>query len=197
MDYNTELVSDIDTIKYVKLSSDKYCITQLIEDLEWLAKTVSFSKSFSDYLLYVNKSKKTSLNCPIDLVLSSNIDIVEKTPFLKYKDEVKCKYKNIVQVLKHLYKTALTLPDVERVIRTMTYDFNMENDIYLKHPDFIIDHFIYHTYSHNHISDNYEKVLNVIKVFEYLYHKIINYIAELEFDTETTVQSGYIDRSYA
>jgi hypothetical protein len=55
MDYNTELVSDIDTIKYVKLSSDKYCITQLIEDLEWLAKTVSFSKSFSDYLLYVNK----------------------------------------------------------------------------------------------------------------------------------------------
>ena len=57
MDYNTKLISDIDKIKYVQLSSDKYCITQLIEDLEWMAKTVSFSKSFSDYLVYINRGK--------------------------------------------------------------------------------------------------------------------------------------------
>ena len=50
-----------------------------------------------------------------------------------------------------------------------------------------MDHFIYHTYSHNHISDNYENVLNIIKVFEYLYNKTINYVDELEFDARTTI----------
>jgi hypothetical protein len=188
MDYNTKLILDIDKIKYIQLSSDKYCITQLIEDLEWLAKTVSFSKSFSDYLVYINRGKKTvASNCPVYVASKSDFDIVEKTPFLKYKEDAKCKYRNIVSVLKHLYKTALELPDAERVIKTIRSDFNIENDIYLKHPDFIMDHFIYHTYSNNHISDNYENVLNVIKVFEYLYNKTINYVDELEFDARTTI----------
>jgi hypothetical protein len=196
MNCNTT-ISDIDAIKYVKLGSYNYCITQLLEDLEWLARTVTFSKSFSDYLLYVNKSKKTSVNCTIDVFSDSNFDIVEKSPFLKYKEEVKRKYKNIVIVLKQLYNTALALPDRERVVRTIISDFTIENDIFLKHPDFIIDHFIYHTYSHNHITDNYEKVLNIIKVFEYLYYKTINHITELEFDVETYIQPCYIDRSYS
>jgi hypothetical protein len=196
MDYN-KTVSDIENIKHVQLTTEKYCITKLIEDLEWLAKTASFSKSFSDYLVYVNKSNtNVFLNCPIDVTSNYDFDIIEKTPFLKYKEEVKCKYRNIVYVLKHLYKTALKLPDAERVIHTITTDFDIKNDIYLKHPDFIIDHFIYHTYCHNHISDNYEKVLNIIKVFEYLYYKTINYVAELEFESETNVQPCYIDRSY-
>jgi hypothetical protein len=82
----------------------------------------------------------------------------------------------------------LELPDVERVIHTITYDFKIENDIFLKHPDFIFDHFIYHTYSHNHISENYEKLLNIIKTFEYLYYKTINYLAELEFDVKSNTQ---------
>jgi hypothetical protein len=188
MDCNTKLISDIDKIKYIQLGSDKYCITQLVEDLEWLAKTVSFSKSFSDYLVYINRGKKTGAsNCPVDLASKSDFDIVEKTPFLKYKEDAKYKYRNIVSVLKHLYKTALELPDAERVIKTIRSDFNIENDIYLKHPDFIMDHFIYHTYSNNHISDNYENVLNIIKVFEYLYNKTINYVDELEFDARTTI----------
>lgn len=199
MDYNKKLTSDIDNIKHIQLNSEVYSITRLIEDLEWLEKTVGFSKSFSDYLVYVNKSKKTSLHCPIDASFdsNSNFDISEKTPFLKYKESVKCKYRNIIHVLKHLYKTVLKLPDAERVIHTIAYDFNIENDIFLKHPDFIMDHFIYHTYCHNHISENYEKVVNVIKVFEYLYYKTINYVTELEFDTETNVQPCFIDRSYA
>jgi len=212
MDYHQKLVSDIDTMKYVSLHNNKYCITQLVEDLEWLAKTVSFSKSFSDYLVYtsenrssqnvgslhifssnanenVNMPKNTAfLECPIDsIVTNDNVDIVEKTPFLKYKEDVKSKYRNMVFVLQHLYKNALVLPDAERVIHTITQDFNMENDIYLKHPDFIMDHYIYHTYSHSHISENYEKVLNIIKVFEYLYYKTMNYVAELEFDLESVV----------
>ena len=197
MDYNTNLISDIAAIKYVNLGSDKYCITQLLEDLEWLTQTVSFSKSFSDYLLYINKSKKTHIQCPVDVMSDSNFVISEKSPFLKYKEETKCKYRNIVSVLKHIYNIALLLPDAERVIETITIDFHIENDLFLKHPDFIIDHFIYHTYSHNHISDNYEKVLNVIKVFEYLYYKTINYVTEFDFDTETNVQPCFIDRSYA
>lgn len=190
MDCHTKLVSNIDNIKYVKLNSVKYCITQLVEHLEWLAKTVSFSKSFSDYLVYVNKGNTTSsINCPIDTSSNLDFDIAEKTPFLKYKEEVKCKYRNIVYVLKHLYKTALALPDSECVIHTITYYFNIENDIFLKHPDFIFDHFIYHTYSHNHISENYDKLLNIIKTFEYLYYKTINYVNELEFDVESSTQS--------
>ncbi len=192
-----KIVSDVDKIKYVEIGSNKYCITQLVEDLEWLYKTVSFSKSFSDYILFVNKSKKTSLNCPVAATIyDSNLDIAEKNPFMKYKETVKCKYRDILCALKHLYKTYMELPDVEHIKRTITIDFHIENDIFLKHPDFIMDHFIYHTYCHNHISDNYEKVLNVIKVFEYLYYKTINYVAELEFDLETNTQPCYIDRSY-
>ena len=188
MDCNTKIISDICKIKYIHLGSDVYCITQLVEDLEWLAKTVSFSKSFSDYLVYINKeTKMTSLNCLVDVGSSSNFEIGEKTPFLKYKEDTKYKYRNIVNVLKQLYKNALELPDAERVMRTITIDFNIGNDIYLKHPDFIMDHFIYHTYNHNHISENYEKVLNVIKVFEYLYYKTINYIDESEFDVQTYI----------
>ena len=186
MDYQQKLVLDIDNMKYVQLYSEKYCLTQLVEDLEWLAKTVSFSKSFSDYLLYANKSNNIwGLECPVESIITNpNLDIVETSPFLKYKEDVKSKYRNLVYILKHLYKNALELPDSERVINTITSELHIENDIYLKHPDFIMDHYIYHTYSHTHISENYEKVLNILKAFEYLYYKTINYIAEMEFDAQ-------------
>ena len=136
MEYHEKIASDInlDNIKYVNLYSDKYCITQLLEDLEWLYKTVSFSKSFSDYLVYINKSKNMrSINCPIDAITidDADLDITEKTPHFKYKESVKCKYRNIVYALKHLYKNALTLPDAERVIHTIRFDFNLETDIFL------------------------------------------------------------------
>jgi hypothetical protein len=210
MDKSENMESAIKNMKYVQLNTEKYCITQLVEDLEWLTKTVSFSKAFSDYLVYasekrssqnvgslhifrsnanenVNTPKNTVfLECPIDSIAANdNLDIVENSPFLKYKESVKSKYRNLVFVLQHLYKNALTLPDAERVIHTITTDFHMENDIFLKHPNFIMDHYIYHTYSHIHISENYENVLNIIKVFEYLYYKTMNYVAELEFDVES------------
>uniref|UniRef100_A0A6C0K071 Uncharacterized protein n=1 Tax=viral metagenome TaxID=1070528 RepID=A0A6C0K071_9ZZZZ len=189
-DYHQKIVSDINNIKYVKLNDNTYCITHLVEDLEWLANTIHFSKAFSDYLVYMNKPKNSVfLECPIDsIITNNNVDIVEKSPFLKYKECVKSKYRNLVIVLKHLYENALVLPDAERVIHTINNVFHMENDIYLKHPDFIMDHFIYHTFSHSHISENYEQLINVIKVFEYLYYKTMNYVAELEFDAESYIQ---------
>jgi hypothetical protein len=185
MDDFQKLVSDIAKLKYIKINDSEYCITQLADDLEWLSKTVSFTKAFSDYLMYSNKPKTMFIETPIDISSQHNNDnlhILETTPFLKYKDVAKDKYRTLLYVLKQLYKNALTLPDAERVSMTIATDFNLETDLYLKTPEFIIDNFIYHIYSHNHISENCEKVLNIIKVFEYLYYKTINYINELEFD---------------
>lgn len=185
MDDLQKLEADIATFKYIKVNTNEYCITQLAEDLEWLSRTVSFSKSFSDYLVYSNKPKNTMFfETPIHNEETDNLHILETTPFLKYKDVSKEKYRTLVYVLKQLYKNALTLPDAERVSLTITTDFNLETDLYLNNPEFIIDNFIYHIYSHNHISENCEKVLNILKVFEYLYHKTINYVNELEFDAE-------------
>lgn len=178
-------VSVIATLKYIKINESEYCITQLVEDLEWLSKTISFTKAFSDYLIYSNKPKTMFLETPIDISSQHNNDnlhILETTPFLKYKDCAKDRYRTLVYVLKRLYKNALTLPDAERVSITVTTYFNLKTDLYLKNPEFIIDHFIYHIYSHNHISENFENVLNILKVFEYLYYKTINYVNELEFD---------------
>jgi hypothetical protein len=185
MDDFQKLVSDIAKLKYIKINDSEYCITQLVDDLEWLSKTVSFTKAFSDYLMYSNKPKTMFIETPIDISSqhnNDNFDSLKTTPFLKYKDVAKDKYRTMVYVLKQLYKNALTLPDAERVSMTIATDFNLETDLYLKNPEFIIDHFIYHIYSHNHISENCEKVLNIIKVFEYLYYKTMNYINELEFD---------------
>jgi hypothetical protein len=185
MDDLQKLEENIAAFKYIKINTNEYCITQLAEDLEWLSQTVRFSKSFSDYLVYSNKSKNTMFfETPVHNEETDNLHILQTTPFLKYKDVVKDKYRILLYVLKQLYKNALKLPDAERISLTITTDFNLETDLYLKNPEFIIDHFIYHIYSHNHISENCEKVLNTIKVFEYLYHKTINYVNELEFDAE-------------
>jgi hypothetical protein len=167
--------SELERFKYINLNNTSYCITQLVEDLEWLVKTVNFTKAFSDYLVYC----RVDLETPVE---TDSLIVFEKTPFLKYKEGVKEKYRHIVNVLKQVYKNALVLPDAEKVTLTISKDFNMESDIFLKNPEFIIDHFIYHIYCHNHISENYEKVITVLKIFEYLYHKTLNYVNELEFD---------------
>jgi hypothetical protein len=147
-----------------------------------LYNTVRFTKSFSDYLQYCITTKITGLiETPLE---TENTVILENTPFLKYKEGVKDRYRRIVRVLKQVYKNALSLPDTEKIQNTIANDFNIENEIYLKNPDFIIDHFIYHIYCHNHITENYDKVLNILKVYEYLYYKTINYINEIEFDIE-------------
>jgi len=220
--------SELERFKYIKINATSYCITQLFEDLEWLVKTVNFTKAFSDYLVYCTnqgfsessgRSKSAifgrdevsyeNIKRPLDLetqgfsesrgrsksaifgrdevsyenpIETDSLILLEKTPFLKYKEYVKEKYRHLVYVLKQVYKNALVLPDAEKVSLTISNDFNMENDLFLKNPEFIIDHFIFHIYCHNHISDNYEKVITVLKVFEYLYHKTLNYVNELEFD---------------
>jgi len=203
MDYLQHLQSEINKYKYIKINTNipesisigylakfgeplstvynrEYCITQLVEDLAWLSKHIDFTKSFSDFSLGSNELNHTiDLETPIE---NDNFIISEKTPFLKYKDVVKDKYRILINVFKQVYKNALFLPDAERVIRTISNDFNIENNLYLKNPEFIIDHFIYHIYNNNHISDNYEKVVNILKVFEYLYYKTMNYVNELEFD---------------
>lgn len=200
---------ELKRFKYININETSYCITQLFEDLEWLVKTVNFTKAFSDYLVYCTNIKRpvdletvkyfraplgvegiqgnsiehSSLEFPVE---TDYLMLLEKTPFLKYKEYVKEKYRHLIYVLKQVYKNALVLPHAEKVSMTISNDFNMENDLYLKNPEFIIDHFIYHIYCHNHISDNYEKVITLLKVFEYLYYKTLNYVNELEFDITHT-----------
>jgi hypothetical protein len=171
---------ELERFKYIKLNNTSYCITQLFQDLEWMVKTVNFTKSFSDYLVYCTDLKRAlDIETPVE---TDNLILLEKPPFLKYKEYVKEKYRNIVYVLKQVHKNTLLLPDAEKVSLTISKDFNMENDLFFKNPEFIIDHFIYHIYSHNHISENYEKVITLLKAFEYLYYKTLNYVNELEFD---------------
>lgn len=177
---NLQKESDIERFKYIKINETKYCITQLLEDLEWMVKTINFTKSFTDYLLYCSGLKhQVDLEIPIE---TDHLILYDKTPFFKYKEYIKEKYRHLVYILKQVYKNALVLPDAEKISLTISKDFNMENDICLKNPEFIIDDFIYNIYCHNHISENYEKVITILKVFEYLYYKTLNYVNELEFD---------------
>jgi hypothetical protein len=200
--------SELERFKYITLNNTSYCITQLVEDLEWLVKTINFTKAFSEYLVYCTnqgfsesrgRSKsaifgrdEVSYENPIE---TDHLILLEKTPFLKYKEGVKEKYRHLVYILKQLYKNALVLPDAEKVSLTISKDFNMESDIFLKNPEFIIDHFIYHIYSHNHIAENYEKVITILKIFEYLYDKTLNYVNELEFDILSVTTTDYVGTS--
>ena len=185
---NREALSVIERIKYIDLYSHRYCLTQLKEDLEWLNKTITFTKQFSEYATYIISEKHDFSIHTTDCV---TFTIAEKQPFLRYNDQVKDKYKNIIKVFIHLYTNILLLPNADTIMNHVNNMCKPENHMYLTHPHFIMDHFIYHTYHHSHIIDNYEKVVNILQVFEYFYYKIMNYIAEWEFDEKTNA-SDYL-----
>ena len=207
-----KLLIRIHEIKSICVNNKQYCITNLPKDLEWLEKTICFTKSYSDYLVFSNGSScalsfdnKLSPDntqtptlvpssgvlaismqtCPLDISENNQTVTTENAPFMKYKESVKTKYSMLIHVLKELYNTALKIPDVEKVRTTILNDFHINSDIYLKHPEFIMDDFFYHIYNHVNITEKYEKVLDILKVFEYIYYKLINYVNELEFDAET------------
>ena len=66
---------------------------------------------------------------------------------------------------------------------------HMNTHLYLKHPEFILDHYIFHIYSYNHITDNYTNALTILKIFEYMCYKLLNYLDEVEFDASTIVDN--------
>ena len=178
----------------------------LLSDLKWLKKTIEFTKSFSDYLQYMktNPMGRDSISfpykneehisdevdpIPIEDVDSYNIKIKQNTPFLIYKETCKVNYRRIITIMKQLYKTAMNIPDVDKVIHTIEHDFNTNTHIYFKNPEFIFDHYIYHVYSYNNIVNNYDMALNVLNVFEYLFYKTTNYFSEIEYDRMNTLSS--------
>jgi len=197
----------------------------VLSDLEWLKKTIEFTKSFSEYLQYMKTNplreysipspykneehisgaipefgvimgeqpsdektpefrteKDEADHIPIEDVDSYNIKIKQTSPFLVYKEGCKVNYRRILTVLKQLYKTAMNIPDVDKVIHTIEHDFNTNTHIYLKNPEFIFDDYIYHVYSYNNIINSYAAALNVLNVFEYLFYKTTNYFSEIEYD---------------
>ena len=77
----------------------------------------------------------------------------------------------------------MNIPDVDTVIQTIEKDFQTSTHIYLKNPEFIFDHYIYHVYSYNHIVDSFSTSLTILNIFEYLFYKITNYGAELTYDS--------------
>jgi len=182
-----KLLIRIQKIKSIDVNNKQYCITNLPKDLEWLEKTICFTKSFSDYLVFSNGSNCAipMQNCPLDISENNKTVTIENTPFMKYKESVKEKYRMLIHVLKELYNTAMEMPDAEKVRTTILNDFHIDNNIHLKHPEFVMDYFFYHIYNHVHITEHYKEVLNMLKVFEYLYYKVINHINELEFDAES------------
>jgi hypothetical protein len=198
---------------------------RVLSDLEWLKKTVEFTKSFSEYLQYMKtnalggysisspctneehisaaipelgaimgeqpsgepdtefRMEKAQVDhIPIEDFDSYNIKIKQNSPFLVYKERCKVNYRRIITVMKNLYKTAMNIPDVDKVIYTIEHDFNTNTHIYLKNPEFIFDDYIYHVYSYNNIVNNYTAALNVLNVFEYLFYKTTNYFSEIEYD---------------
>lgn len=175
-----------DLSSQINVNNKQYCITNLPKDLEWLEKTICFTKSFSDYLVFSNGSNCAipMQNCPLDICENNQTNITENAPFMKYKVSIKEKYSMLIHVLKELYNTALEIPDAEKIRTTILNDFHIDNDIHLKHPEFIMDYFFYHIYNHVHITKHYEEILGILKVFEYIYYKVINYVNELEFDAE-------------
>jgi hypothetical protein len=170
----------------VTINDKRYSINRsIISDIEWLLNTIKFSNAFSEYMLKISVNTiMTSDDCPLYRVETDTLKIIENPPFLKYKDVVKNRYNNIIYMFKEIHKNVIEIPDIDidKVNKTITESFKMENNVFLKNPEFILDNFIYHIDRYNDISNNYNIAINVVKAFEYLSYKIINHIEETVFD---------------
>ena len=149
---------------------------------------------------------------------SYNIKTKNGINILVYTESCKTHYRRILERMKNLYKAVINIPDADRVIHTIEHYFarspeghidekfsgagilSHENHIYLNHPEFIFDYYIYHTYtygtsseqgtnyvsskinSYNNIEKNYSYALNILQIFEYLCYKMKNYSEEMEYD---------------
>jgi hypothetical protein len=163
---------------YIQYNNTTVLINDFVlNDLEWLRELVNFTKSFVDFTLKMNA---------MALHETDKHAIIECPMVLKYKDSIKSRYQKLIYLLKGIYKNALKLPDAEKIHQTLVKDFNDYNPLYLTNPEFIFDYFVYHLHDCVQINKHYTDVLNGLKLFEYFYYKLLNYIKELEFDIETT-----------
>ena len=172
-----EIVVQINSLKYVGVNNALMSIEGFLSDLEWLQKIVIFSKSFAEFT-------HDAVENPVEIQNKSDDPYVlnNSPPFLVYKNAIKQRYAGIIHMMKGVYRNALKLPDVEKIYMIIDKEFNHFNHLYLKNPEFIFDHFVYHVYSYGHIHKNYPEIMEALKIFTFLYYKLINHIKELEFD---------------
>jgi hypothetical protein len=115
--------------------------------------------------------------------------IEREPPFLQYKEDIKLRYRNVIDLMKSVYRNALKLPDVEKIYDTLNNDFHNSDHSYLRNPEALFDNFIQNVNSYTHIQMNYEAATQCINTFQYLYYKLLNHITELEFDADSMNQS--------
>jgi hypothetical protein len=79
------------------------------------------------------------------------------------------KYRNLLVYLRELYKKFEE--------NDLFSKFNIEKDLYLKHPEFLFDGFIY-----NSPTKDIQSLLNICKTYEHMGNILYNIIMEQEFD---------------
>jgi hypothetical protein len=100
--------------------------------------------------------------------------------FIRYGDredianrQTKENYKKIVQVIKQIVRTYISLRDFS------------STDIYFEKPEFLLDSFFYHRKSIIQWQLSVNKTLDFIDKIEFMTNYIVNRLAELEYDLST------------
>ena len=175
-----EIVNKINELKHARVQDTVVPIEDsFLRDLDWLLEIVQFTKSFVSCTYNLNES-------PIQTIDTVSYSIAGEHPFLQYKDDIKLRYQNVVDLMKGVYKNALKLPDVEKINDTINYEFHNRDHTYLRNPEILFDNFVQNVNSYTHIQDNYALSTQCINTFQYLYYKLLNHITELEFDADSS-----------
>ena len=207
-----ELVGRISDLKYVHVNDEVISIeSSFINDLDWLLEIVHFTKSFVGFTRNLHESpihiteNETYAIVEEPPFLHYKEDI--KLRYQKIMSLMKGVYRNALKLpnVEKIYYTlekefnvwsyglnnhmnqhdAICMERDTQGHHTTHLDINVCDNVQLKNPETIFEHFVYNVNSYTHIQEKHSAAIQCIKVFEYLYYKLLNHIKELEFDADS------------
>jgi hypothetical protein len=183
--YSLKMVeTDLDIIENIMNNCE--CISSFSNDDIDKIKS-SIETKLNDY--YITKSKYDSIKSYIinGIEIDINRNIIEDLKWLsdysssnnvisayKMKEDIHNNYQRILIIMNAILKIFLHLNGK---------DISFEPTIYLEKPYICLDTYIYHLKNKNFVNDNdYEKMKELLSIYEYMFYFILNRKEELEFD---------------
>ena len=113
-----------------------------------------------------------------DLNWISNVSLFKyDVPAYKINEDIRDDYQRILKTMKAIHTI---------FIKVKGDSLTFEPTIYLEKPYVCLDNYVYHLRNKNTINDNdYDKMKELLSVYEYMFYVVLNRKDELEFDLST------------